>query len=359
MAHIDLGLCDFHVQLLLSQHFDAGTIECEHTTRRVCHFAADGENTSVFDADSARLSGQVSGHIGIPVLPQAIGVVDKPLDGRALNARDIGGLDRHVKFRVCVSVGRKRPTHLRDGVDCKLLLIGVYAATAVREDSFQLVIASLPELQLAALRAQVAGHHLRGLDQLTISGQSPVQHIVSQFLKLGHEVDGFIRVECRRQVETSLADGINLNGIRSCRLSTKLISRLGDEGVEARLRQEPMAASFGQFKRRSNFFTVAQDCPVDGLAVPVALVQNNIHSLIGVACICRVDLQSDDRIDLDRLRVLVLTAQLVGGGCGQFIGANVCETDIATLVVQGTEHIVLHSRRSTILSQGPRHISVS
>ena len=164
MAHIDLGLCDFHVQLLFSQNLDAGTVECEHPACRVCHFAADGENTSVLDTDSARLSGQVSGHIGIPILPQTVGVVDEPLDGRALNAGDIGGFDRHVEFRVCVSIGRKSPTHLRDGIDCKLLLIGVYAAAAVCEDSFQLVIASLTELQLAALRVQVAGHHLRGLD---------------------------------------------------------------------------------------------------------------------------------------------------------------------------------------------------
>ena len=186
-----------------------------------------------------------------------------------------------------------------------------------------------------------------------------MQHIVAQFLKLGHEVDGFIRVECRRQVETSLANGINLNGIRGCRLSVELISRLGDKGVETRLRQEPVAASLGQLKRRSDLFTVAQHRPVDGLATPVVLVQNNIYSLIGVACICRIDLQSDDRIDLDRLRVLVLTAQLVGGGCGQFIGANVREADIAALVVQGAEHIVLHGHRSAILGQGPGHIPVS
>ena len=150
----------------------------------------------------------------------------------------------------------KGQVDLRDRVDGEFLLIGVGSAAAVREDSLQLVVARLPELELAALGAQVAGHHRGGLDDLAVASQRPVQRVATQFPEISGQVDLSVRVERSRQIETSLAHRVDLDTAGGGRLTAQFVSGLCDKGIEARFSNEPMAAVGSQLKLGCHFLAI-------------------------------------------------------------------------------------------------------
>ena len=185
----------------------------------------------MFDTDFSRLHAKSTRNVGPPILAEAVGVVNVPLDGGI--RRDILGFHRYGKGAVRVCVAGHGPGDHRNGIDGEGLLIGVGAAPSVLEAGPELVLARLLELDFAAISGQLPGHIVGHGDILAVPGQGPAQGVLAQFLKARHQRDNRIGVEHFGQIEAGHAHGVNLDGIAGGGHAAQLIRHAGGEGVKA------------------------------------------------------------------------------------------------------------------------------
>ena len=129
LAGVDLPLHHIHLQFLIGQNLNAGTVKGEHPPGGVGDLTAEGEHARVFDTNVAGIGGQVSGNVGPPILTEAVGVINVPLDGGILH--HVLGFNGHGKGAVRVGVVGHRPGHGGNGIDGERLLIGIAAASRV------------------------------------------------------------------------------------------------------------------------------------------------------------------------------------------------------------------------------------
>ena len=354
LAGVDLPLHHIHLQFLIGQNLNAGTVKGEHPPGGVGDLTAEGEHARVFDTNVAGIGGQVSGNVGPPILTEAVGVINVPLDGGILH--HVLGFNGHGKGAVRVGVVGHRPGHGGNGIDGERLLIGIAAASRVLETGGQLILARLLELDFPAVSGQFPGHIVGDRDILAVPGQGPAQGVLAQFLKACHQRDNRIGVEHFGQIEAGHAHGVNLDGIAGGGHAAQLIRHAGGEGIKARFGEEAMPASGGQVKGRYDLLAVPQDCPDHFVAAQILGGQPHILRSIGVAHIVGGNAQADNRVNLDCLRTAILPVQRVHSGGGQGVGPYFGEPDLAAQVAQVAQHGASQGNRRVVLRQRPRHI---
>ena len=190
-----------------------------------------------------------------------------PPDGGVLH--HVFGFYGNRKCAVRMSITGHRPGHNGDGIDGERLLIGVSASARVLEAGPQLVVARLLELELAAVRGQLAGHIVGHRDSFAVPGQRPAQGIFAQRLKAGNKRYHGIGVEHLRQIEAGCAHRVDLDGGRGGSHPTQLVRHAGGKGVKTRFGEETMPAAGAQIKRRRDLHAVPQNCPDHLIAAKV------------------------------------------------------------------------------------------
>ena len=162
-----------------------------------------------------------------------------------------------------------RPGHNGDGIDGERLLVGVRASARVLEAGPQLVVARLLELELAAIRGQLAGHIVGHRDRFAVPGQGPAQGIFAQLLKAGYKRYHRIGVEHFWQIEAGYAHRVDLDGGCGGSHAAQLVRHAGGKGIKTRFGEETMSAAGAQIKGRRDLYAIPQNRPDHLIAAKV------------------------------------------------------------------------------------------
>ena len=186
----------------------------------------------MFDPNIAGNSAEGPGNVGPPILAEAVGVVNVPLDCSVRH--HVFGFNSHGKGTVRVCVAGHGPGDHGNGIDGEGLLIRIGTSPGILKAGFQLVLARLLKLDFAAVCRQLPGHIVGHGDILAVPGQGPAQGVLAQFLKASYKCYHRIGVEHFGQIEARHAHGVNLDGSRGGGDAAQLIRHAGGEGVKAR-----------------------------------------------------------------------------------------------------------------------------